>query len=1155
MLVVERSNRTERLLEGLADRLMAPGRDPLAPAVVVVQGPGMERWLAQSIARRHGVCANTAFVFPRELLDRIFRSLPDDRAAPTNPAWERNRLVWSVARLLAAHRGDPDFAPLARHLDAPDGDWRLLQLARQIADLIDRTITFRPEWIERWCTTTDTPVDRDERWQARLVRMLRDRLGPGHLADRARQLLEVAGATNSADRGRLEAGLAQQLPDRVEIFAVSTLPPLMLSVIDGLARLRDVHLSVLSPSESYWADLWREVRDADLAAEQAVASDPEASDLFAAVPATPAARLLAGLGRLGGDFQRALEEHMSPPEQDLECFESPIEAGGEATLLARLQADLLSLAPLEETSAVEGSVDPGRIVRCDDDSIQVHLCHGPRRELEVVEAALHDAFERDETLAPEDVIVMAPRIDEIAADIEAVFGVPHEDGRAIPFRIADRGAFQRSLVAETFRGLLDLLGGRVGRSEVFDWLAREPARARFGLDEETVERLSEWAARAGIRFGLDAAHRADLGLAQDPAHSWSDGLARLALAHAVGASGEVFEGLAAEPLDPWASPEALGAIGEIESMLRAARARIGAPMPVASWCGWLRELLAAGCARDDSNAHEHASIRGALVEIAESAAAAGFDRPVPFQAIRERVSEALEASPAPQAFLAGGVTFCELVPLRAIPFRVVVILGLSDPAFPRGGPAPGFDLIARSPRPGDRNARVDDRYLFLEALLSARDRLILTVPGRDMRDGSDLPPSIVVAELLDAIEGSFVVETPTDGTAFGSLREQIIVRHPLQSSSPRYFETPDDPRLLGRDEEAFAAARARRAAIEAGGGVARRFLTRPAAPTRTDSTPPRLSLDDLVVRVLQATRYFTRERLRLRVPRLEEDTADLDPYELDPLEQYALGSAMLADLEAGVAEPVALRRLRAHASIPSGLPGALAVRSLQEEVGRVAQIARARRSGERLADLETEITLEVEGLGSCVLGGRLDQLWPDGRVEVSFGRIGRRSELGVWIRHLFLCACLEAGVDAGDRSFAPRSVFVGRGAQRGSSEQVVIFGPDPEPGAHLAQIFEWAWSCERAPLPLFPASSLAFAKPALEHKTDQAWRAAQQSYLGGESNHGTRPESEQDLEQARLWEGVSPLEASGDPALLHRFDHVATGFFGPMLAVRKTDSA
>jgi len=190
-----------------------------------------------------------------------------------------------------------------------------------------------------------------------------------------------------------------------------------------------------------------------------------------------------------------------------------------------------------------------------------------------------------------------------------------------------------------------------------------------------------------------------------------------------------------------------------------------------------------------------------------------------------------------------------------------------------------------------------------------------------------------------------------------------------------------------------------------------------------------------------------------------------------------------------------------------------------------------------------------------VLSGRLDRLWPGGRVEVGFGRIGRRSELSVWIRHLFLCACLEAGVVGGDQAFAPRSVFVGRTEKADSSDHVVVFEPVAEPGACLSQIFEWAFRAERAPLPFFPRSSLAFARKALEGKLDQAWRAAQQTYHGGESNAFLTPEADENLEQARLWEGVSPLESTGDEIGLPRFDQLAIELFEPMLAVRETHPA
>jgi exodeoxyribonuclease V gamma subunit len=775
---------------------------------------------------------------------------------------------------------------------------------------------------------------------------------------------------------------------------------------------------------------------------------------------------------------------------------------------------------------------------------------------------LRDAFERDPTLTPEDVIVMAPRIDEIAPDIEAVFDVPHGEGHSIPHRIADRGVFQRSPVAEAFRGLLDLLGGRAARSEVLEWLAREPARARFGLDEEAVERLASWGERAGVRFGLDEDHRADLGLARTRAHTWADGLERLALAHAVGASGEVFADTAPIPLDPFAEPAVLGAIGEVETMLSAAHEFIALPRPVAQWCGWLADLLEESCDRRDSNAHEHTSIRGMLQDISESAVDAGFEERIPFEAIRERVGDGLESSPAPQAFLAGGVTFCELVPLRAIPFRVVAILGMSDDAFPRGRPAPGFDLMARSPRAGDRSTRNDDRYLFLEALLSVRDRLILTVPGQDVRDGSDLPPSIVVTELLDAIEGSFRLESVGEGTASPSLRGALVIQHPLQSFSPRYFESRGDSRLLGRDEDAFLGAKARREALQQGGGESRRFLAglRSAEESQADgekngaivsesSLPhraiPEISLNELIERVLRATRYFTRERLGIRLPRVDDVVGDLDPFELPPLEQFSLGSALLDDLEAGATIDEATRRLMSRASIPAGVPGSLAVRKLQQEVAEVARIGRGRCVGDRLADVEGEVSLDVAGLGQCRLTGRLDRLWSESRVQVGIGRVGRRAELDLWIRHLFLCA-LESG---GDRP--SRSVLVGRPENAKSIDHVVDFEPVADARVHLARLFDWAWSTNSAPLPFFPKSSRAFAEKAADGKLDQAWRAAHQAYHGGDATQFVMPESEEELEYALLWEGVSPLDNAPDIPTRFRFDALASEFFAPLLAARK----
>lgn len=1137
----------------MATRLMTPGVDPLMPKLVVVQGPGMERWIAQTIARDYGVLANTLFPFPRGFLDRIFAAIPESRQAKSNAEWDVPRLTWRIARHLAAGRGEADFEPLARYLDAADGDWRLIQLAQRIANLLDQYITYRPEWVAKWARGSALPKQAPARWQARLFRDVYAEIGGGHVADQA---FAFEKALASKDLPELEARLAMAFGDAVEIFAISTLPPLYLSVIHQLARICDVHLSVLSPSRHYWADLWRETEHESAPSSESKEDRAEKS-VFDLGQGNSVTTLLAGLGRLGADFQRNLEETSDLHVDGLDLFESSLPQNRSPSLLERLQHQLLEL---EEPSLDSERGAENRLVLRTDNSIRIHICHGPRRELEVVEASLREAFEADETLMPEDVLVMAPNIDEIAPDIVAVFGASSQEARAIPYRIADRGAFRRSKVARAFRDFLDLLGGRALRSEIFDWLANEPVAARFGLDPAGLETLVDWSQRAGIRFGLDEAHRERMGLARERAHSFSGGLDRLALAHAVGGSEEIFEGSAAVPLRPQADPALLGALGEIESILREAFMTAAKPQTVRSWCFWLGQMLDRLFDQTDGNAHEHASIREALKNLSDASNETGFGLEIPFGAIRESLAIALESSPVAQPFLSGGVTFCELVPLRAIPFRVIVILGMSDDAFPRGRPAAGFDLMAREPRAGDRTTRNDDRYLFLEAILSARDQLVMTVPGRDVRDGRDLPPSVVLSELLDMLDDAFVLE-PFDevshsGDPARRLREWLMVAHPLQASSPRYFEASKDLRLVGRDEEAFRGAQARSKAVEADGGSPRRFLADSGAAVERDVTSSdgsvlqTLALEEMVRRILRSTRTFAREDLHLRLPRPEASVEDLDPIELDGLSRYGLADAMLAMLRGGVSPEKTAQRLFAHASVPVGVAGRLSLAELRTEVETIAEIGTARSGGEGLDDFDFRLALHDSASGRAgELVGRLDQLWPGGRIQLGFTKLGRRREFDVWIRHLVLCTLAEEGAD-----LEPRSVFVGRPDSRKSDQRVVVFEAVADARQHLTRLFTWISAEPTGLLPFFPKSSWEFARRALDEKYAQAWQQAHQTFEGGDGFNRTTPESQEEFETARIWEGWSPLASAGSFPVRLRFEELATTFFEPLIKAREVSS-
>ena len=1150
---------------------MTPGPFPLVPSTVIVQGQGMERWIAQSVAREAGVCANTAFLYPRNLLERVF-SLSEGEAeaagsgplAAPSPGWEPTQLAWVIAKQLADHAEAPELAPLARQLGAPDRNWRIVQLADQLASLFDDYITYRPDWVRRWAgddatSRNESLLGEDEAWQSWLFARVRAALGPGHLADRAAAFSAAVRDAGAHPESALANRMRKAFPRGFEVFAVSTLPPLYLSLIDDLAQLVDVHLSVLSPSRHFWADLWKEIKD-----EGAVEPATGAEDRI-----TSAERLLAGLGRLGSDFQQALENVSGYVELEGDRFEAP---GPSGSILERIQSGFLELEP--------ASADP---IAPFDPSVQVHLCHGPKREIEAVKAAITQALDRDPSLRPEDVLVMAPQIDAWVPAIEAVFGAAAE-GRGeqsgpsgppsridasppIPYRIADRGTLRRSPVAEAFAALLAGLGSRWGRSELLDWLAAEPVRAKLGLSAEDAVRLGDWAAEAGIRFGLDEHHREMLGVGADRSHTWAGGLDRGLLGHAVGFDAEVFADLTAAPLPEMLEPALLGAVGDLLETLSAAQREVARPRSVGAWRVVLTELLEETLIAREANAHEHQLVRSALAQIASAAETAGFETEIPFEAIRERFMKALESSRPAQGFLAGGMTFCELVPLRAIPFRCIAIVGLGDTDFPRRRPPASYDLMARHPRAGDRTPRSDDRTLFLEAILSARDQLILTVPAKDLRDGEDQPPSVVVSELLDMID-TYLGDAPRSTQGAGErVRDQIVFEHALQSFSPAYFEPDHKLAWLALDAASFEGAMARRSALSGAGPSAAAFLEVLPAPEDAAAKRPTMTLASLQERLLDSTRYFARQRLGLRMPRPGESLSDFDPSEVGSLDGSQLGAAVLDDLRAGDRPEAARQRLLASPLLPVGEAGRIGADALRIEAQQLAILAQEREAalgGEappfdfsfsvvfdgaslvERTDLPSD-WLPAEGLE---LTGILTQLRAGGRFEASFARLGGRAELDRWIEHLVLCTLAETGAlaDAGV-SVQAQSVLVGRSEDRKKSESVVLFGPVPEAKRELARLCALAWAADRAPLPLFRKTSRVFAAGLAKGGPEQAWRNANQSFYGGEGGF-RRAEIEDHLEFQKVWEGQRPLESAPSNPFPFDFEDLAQYFFEPLFRAR-----
>ncbi|MFZ0044184.1 MAG: exodeoxyribonuclease V subunit gamma, partial [Solirubrobacteraceae bacterium] len=534
MLHIHRATRADRLADALGALLQAPPADALAPDLVAVPTRGMERWLAQRLSaslgaspdRADGVCANVLFPSPHRLVtDAVAAASGID---PEQDPWLPERSAWYLLQVVEASLGEPWLTGLSAYLgasaDPPDPvrQSRRLSVVRHLAGLFDRYALHRPEMLESWARGTDVGADGGrlgslEAWQAELWRHLATAIGIPDPAQRRAQ---------ACMRLREEPGIVE-LPERLSLFGLTRLPTGHLQILRALSERRDVHLFLLHPSPALWRSVAEHLEGRAVPARRA--QDPTA--------ALPANRLLASWGRDAREMQLVLgtAPNDAGPEHDQEPTSTP------ATLLARVQEDVRADRPAPG-APLPGQPEARPVLEPEDRSIQVHSCHGRVRQVEVLRDAILHALAADETLEPRDVIVMCPDIEAFAPLISATFGAgqppdpdgagdPEGDDRAIDLRVrlADRSLRQTNPVLGVVAQLLDLVGQRLTASQVLDLADRGPVRRRFGLDDDDLTRLQDWISQSGVRWGLDAPHRAPFKLEGIEEGTWRAGLDRLLL--------------------------------------------------------------------------------------------------------------------------------------------------------------------------------------------------------------------------------------------------------------------------------------------------------------------------------------------------------------------------------------------------------------------------------------------------------------------------------------------------------------------------------------------------------------------------------------------------------------------------------------------------
>jgi exodeoxyribonuclease V gamma subunit len=1109
------SNRSENLAEIVIEWIQRHPLPALDEEIILVQSNGMAEWVKMELARRAGVCAATRVELPSRFLWRTYRQILGRDAVPIESPLDKVPMIWRLMKILPGLTEQVEFAPIAGFLreDEPE---RTLQLAARLADLFDQYQNYRADWLDAWEAGDDqlimadgklTDLPDEQRWQPVLWRAVIQMLDEQQrLSIRPRLHQRVlAKLTSSAPEGKIA--------QRVIVFGMSQIPWTTLQALAALAPYSQIILAIPNPCQYYWGDIMngRELLQSQRR-RQPLRKDVELVNIPLEDMHAHAHPLLAAWGRQGRDFVRQLDVFDDPERSRqqfdlarIDLFDETID-DEHTPLLKQVQNRIRDLTPLEEHEAPP--------IDDEDRSIVFHSAHSRVRELEILHDQLLNLLAKpDAKLNPRDIIVMVPDIEQMAPFIRAVFGLyKQNDARYIPYDIADMSAKASNPLIGAIDWLLSLPSQRCTMSELVDLLELPAIAARFGIDQEALPRLTLWMAGAGIRWGLNEQHRSDLGLAAcgEQNSAWF-GLRRMLMGYA---SGQVASTQDCE-IEPYAEvggleAELAGSLAHLLQSLVNWSSIASTPATPEIWIARFRTLLA-DIAKAESETDQQAldALHDGLQAWHSACEQAGFIDAVPLKVAGAAWMEAIKTPSLNQRFRAGGVTFCTLMPMRAIPFEVVCLLGMNDGDYPRRAMRSDFDLMGLpgTSRPGDRSRRDDDRQLMLESLLSARRVFYVSWCGHSVRDNSEQPPSVLVSQLRDYLSAGWAPEVVTERTT----------AHPLQPFSRRYFEANSPLTTHAREWRDMHQSPSNEAEI-----------SHPLAAFLPDVP---LTINQLTHFLRKPVKAFFRKRLLVSFADELAENDDVECFSVDGLQEYGLIQTLLATATADPASESAgiqrfLTQLRKSGALPFKGLGDIEQKSLRDTLHKMLTAWHEAQS--RYPNPAERQSIRIQQ-GEVILEDWIDHLRRGGGehpdqlawLELDPGNLLENKEeadarpdkmLGSWVRSLAVAA---SGVMA-------TGILVGR-----DGTVTISAMPQVKATETLSMLLNLWLDGMNAPLPLPP-------KTAIAHLNDKNPAAL---YEGG---YMTRGEVDEPC-MARIYPDFEALTESG------RFEQLAREVYGPLL--------
>ena len=923
MFILHSSNKTENLVAHLTAVIEnAPLASPFEKEVFLIQSQGMERWLSQQLASHFKVWGNYQFLFPGKFFSSLAEKI-DNRLNDTT--FDRDLMLWRIEALLRRLDGD-EFLPLKQYLSGENSSLKRYQLARQLAQIFDQYQMMRPDMLTAWQKGDTLYHTVTECWQKKLWQQISLQTGNKH---RGSLWLDVITRFNTAKEGKFNSSL----PERISVFGINTMPPLFLSYLEGLSKHCQLHLFLLNPAQTFWADL---------ASKRQRANDEN----FTGHP------LLSTLGQQGREFQEMLLEQV---QFDFEP--ESFELNEAQNNLHQLQNDILNnrLDGTEETPSIASLQK--------DDSISIHACHSRMREVEVLKNQLLNTLENNATLELRDIVVMAPDIQVYEPFISAVFS-------DIQHAIADRSLRLSNDALDAFIRFLDLSQSRFGWQSVLDLLEQPAVYPRFGLSETDLELIKYWLQDTQVRWGKSAKHRQELGLPELNENTWQASLDRLLMGYAIGNDDAFISGVLPYREIEGSSALALGGLCEFIQLLFSAGTDLKQSKTLKAWSTQLYyyadQLLA------EADPVERLQLNELLTELANDFTVVHNDT-VTLQIIINWLEDQVAERKSANGFLRGQLTFCSMLPMRSIPFKVIALLGMNEGEFPKIDRNPTFDLLTHNFRKGDRSRRADDRYQFLEILLSARQQLIITYIGQSITQNAVIPPSVVISELLEVLQESYQLS-------------DLITRQPLHPFSPRYFNGTTSGLV------SFSEADCETALALSAPKPTPAHWWQGKINTEVEDV---IELNELFRFYRHPQRYFMQRQMDVRFNGIEARSEEREPFAISRIDGYSIYHEWIQETLKG--KSVSVKKLQAQGRWLSGVLGELEFDRQQELINAFIERIKTKNLGEPLDDLPIDI--KIKGYR---LAGKLANRYQNGSLFYRYASLKGKDFICAWLHHLII---------------------------------------------------------------------------------------------------------------------------------------------------------